>query len=78
MHTVIKGTKTVEEFKKKQEELENLAQKAYESHKMFCEDWRYGEPVKVWNEEGSEVCVQYESGKYWHYKDLDLPFPMWW
>ena len=57
---------------------EELMERAYESHKMGCKNWQEGRPVKAWFEEGCEICVEYESGKWWHYKDLELPFPTWW
>lgn len=60
------------------EELKELANLAYKRHKFFVENWTEGEPVKAWTDEDGNLCVQYESGKWWHYKDLDLPFPTWW
>lgn len=78
MNTVIKGCKTIEEFQKTQERMLQLAEKAYNAHKMFCEDWKEGEPIKAWFSDEAEICVEYESGNWWHYKDLDLPFLTWW
>ena len=77
MNTVIKGCKTIEEFKKKQQKLEKLAELAYKNHKSSVETWNEGEPIKAWYEDDSDICVEYESGKYWHYTDLDMPFITW-
>lgn len=51
---------------------------AFQRHSNEFGDWNEGEPIKIWSEENCEVCVKYESGKWWHYKDLDLPFPTFW
>lgn len=78
MNTVIKGTKTVQEFKEKQKKLTDLAELAYKRHKEAFEHWNEGEPVKAWFDSDNNVCVEYASGNWWHYKDLELPFPEWW
>lgn len=62
----------------RREDLEEITQLAYKRHKEFVDEWQEGEPVEAWKEEGCEICVKYESGKWWHYKDLELPFPTWW
>lgn len=78
MNTVIKGCKTIEEYQENQKKLAELAELAYQRHKKEFEEWQEGEPVKAWYDADGNVCVEYASGKYWHYKDLDLPFPTWW
>ena len=40
MNTVIKGTKTIAEFKQVREVMENLARENYARHKEACEDWQ--------------------------------------
>lgn len=60
-----------------QNKIEEIVNIAYKAHKSAVEQWRYGEPVEAeWNND-NVLCVKYESGKWWHYKDLDLPFPTW-
>lgn len=83
MNTVIRGCKTIEEFKETQKKMLELVDRAYSSHKSSMEHWQDGEPVKAWFEDGCDICVEYESGNWWHYKDLEmnsdrLPFPRWW
>ena len=49
MQTVVKGTKTIGEFKEKQQRLTDLAELAYQRHKFFCDNWKYAKmswPVK--------------------------------
>lgn len=58
--------------------IEELTELAYRRHKAGFGEWREGEPVKSWYDDDGNICVEYESGKWWHYKDLDLPFPTWW
>lgn len=78
MNTVIKGCKTIGEFKEAQQKLEELAELAYKNHKSSVENWNEGEPVKTWYDSNENVCIEYESGNYWHYTDLDMPFITWW
>ena len=67
MNIVIKGTKTIAEFKEVQAKMEQLALEAYENHKKAFEVWREGEIVKVWFDSSSNICIEYESGNWWHY-----------
>ena len=46
MNTVIKGTKTIAEYKRVREDMENLARANYARHKEAFEEWGEGEPVK--------------------------------
>ena len=47
MNTVIKGTKTIAEYKRVREDMENLARANYARHKEAFEEWREGEPITV-------------------------------
>lgn len=69
MHTVIKGTKTISEFKEAQKEMEKLAISLSESHKKTFDEWTYGKIKKVWFDSDSNLCIEYESGNWWHYND---------
>lgn len=39
-----------------------------EEHKKTFEFWREGGIVNYWEEENGVMCVQYESGNWWHYR----------
>lgn len=69
MHTVIKGTKTVEEFKKLRSFMEQRATECYQSHKQAFENWQEGDIAKVWIDKDGNICIEYESGNWWHYND---------
>lgn len=69
MNTVIKGTKTIAEYKRVREDMENLARANYARHKEAFEEWREGEPIKAWFDFEGNFCIEYESGKWWHYND---------
>ena len=69
MNTVIKGTKTIAEYKRVREDMENLARANYARHKEAFEEWGEGEPVKAWFDFEGNFCIEYESGKWWHYND---------
>lgn len=78
MKTVIKGVTSIEEYKMAKDAMEKQVLLAYERHMSFIKDWPHGKPVKAWFDKDGNICVEYESGKWWHYKYLDLPFPIWW
>ena len=59
-------------------ELLERAELAMKRHKEFVEEWKEGGVSEAWIDENNNLCVRYESGRWWHYKDLDLPFPTWW
>lgn len=69
MHTVIKGTKTVEEFKQLKAFLEKRAKELYTEHKNHWDTWRFGDIEKIWIDKDGFICIQYESGDWWHYND---------
>lgn len=48
MQTVIKGTKTIEEYKRVKATMEELAEKMSKAHQNACETWEHGEARKVW------------------------------
>ena len=57
---------------------DELMKLAYKRHQEVFEKWKYGKPVKAWKENGCQICVQYECGKWFHYKDFELTFPTFW
>ena len=69
VHTVIKGTKTIAEFKELREKMEQLTEVYFNNHKQAFENWENGEPVKAWWDSNSNLCIEYENGKWWHYNE---------
>lgn len=69
LHTVIKGTKTIAEFKELKEKMEHLTETYYNNHKSAWENWENGEPTKVWFDMDGNLCIEYENGKWWHYNE---------
>lgn len=51
--------------------MEQKAAEFYNRHKEAVEDWKEGEPVKVWFDfdMDNNLCIEYESGKCWHYNE---------
>lgn len=47
MNTVIKGTKSITEFKRKKSELTSMAEKHYADHVEISETWTHGRPFQV-------------------------------
>ena len=69
MKTVIKGTKTVEEYKRVKATMEELAEKMSKAHQNACETWEHGEVKKVWFDHSANLCIEYADGEWWHYND---------
>lgn len=69
MHTVIKGTKTIEEYKELKAYMEQRARECHESHKNAAGCWNEGGISKVWIDKDGILCIEYESGKWWHYNE---------
>lgn len=63
MNTVIKGTKTIAEYKELKSFMEQKAQEHYEAHKKACEHWNEGGIAKVWIDKDGYLCIEYESGR---------------
>jgi len=63
VHTVIKGTKTIEEFKALKASMEQRAKEHYAEHKKAFEDWQEGDISKVWIDKDGYICIECESGK---------------
>lgn len=69
MHTVIKGTSTVEEYKRLKAHMEQRAVECSMKHKQAFEEWREGDIEKVWLDGQGNLCIEYQSGNWWHYND---------
>ena len=67
MHTVIKGTETIAEYKKLKAYMEQRAREHYESHRKAVEHLQEGSISKVWIDGDGVLCIEYESGNWWHY-----------
>ena len=55
-----------EEFSMVRTKLDELANKAYNEHKKVFEKWEHGDIKKVWFEDMT-LCIEYESGRWFHY-----------
>ena len=69
MHTVIKSTKTIAEYKALKASMEQRAREHFESHRGAVGDWQGGDILKVWIDGDGVLCIEYESGKWWHYSE---------
>lgn len=81
MHTVIKGTQTIEEYKKWKGYLEEKAPEAYSQHKAMYEEWPHGEPVetRIYKGEMDDfVEITYQSGAIYHYRWTEDGQMLWW
>lgn len=37
-------------------------------HMQAFENWREGKVAKVWCDDDGILCIEYDSGNWWHYK----------
>lgn len=54
-----------------------LVDRIYQCHCSSIEEWQEGHPVESWIDRNGNICVRYESGKYWHYKPDGSGFTWW-
>lgn len=47
-------------------------------HTRACEHWKEGKVKKIWHDKDNILCVQYESGNWWHYRLNSLNEIEWW
>ena len=69
MDVVIKGTKTIEEFKQVKASMEERAERYSRRHIASCEHWQDGCPVKCWRGSYGSLWIEYESGNCWQYTE---------
>lgn len=48
-----------------------------QQHRQAFENWREGEISEYWTDENGNVCIRYESGKWWHYRGTDGVVEWW-
>jgi hypothetical protein len=69
MDCIIKGTKTIQEFKDIRASMEERAERYSKRHISACENWQEGLPVKCWRGQYGVLWIEYESGNCWQYKE---------
>ena len=55
-----------------------MAKECMEAHKKAFESWEEGGIAKVWRDEAGILCVEYDSGRWWHYRETDSGSFEWW
>lgn len=69
IEVVVKGTKTIEEFKRVREDMLKRAERYSRKHIASCENWQEGFPVKCWRGAFGVLWIEYESGHCWQYRE---------
>lgn len=54
------------------------AERAWLIHKSQCEKWQEGRPKETWEDNSGCLCVRYESGRWWHYRQNGSGGLEWW
>ena len=55
-----------------------FAAKCAKIHKQAAERWNDGKVVKVWKDKNNILCIAYESGRWWHYRQTRDSNIEWW
>lgn len=50
---------------------------AVTAHCTAYKRWTHGEPVEIWRDEYSFLCVRYEDGNWWHYRQTETGYEWW-
>lgn len=48
------------------------------AHRAAHTQWTHGEPVEIWRDEYYFLCVRYEDGNWWHYRQTETGGFEWW
>lgn len=48
------------------------------AHRAAHTQWTHGEPVELWRDEYTFLCVRYEDGSWWHYRQTETGGFEWW
>lgn len=51
---------------------------AISAHCTAHKRWTHGEPVEIWRDEYYFLCVRYEDGNWWHYRQTETGDVEWW
>ena len=51
---------------------------AVNAHYRAHQRWTHGDPVKIWRDEYYFLCVKYEDGSWWHYRQTETGGFEWW
>ncbi|MBZ0313470.1 hypothetical protein K7185_13425 [Clostridium butyricum] len=46
-------------------------------HKKAFEKWNEGSILKYWYDNSNVLCVQYDSGNWWHYRINEYTLEWW-
>ena len=49
----------------------------WKRHKEAVENWKEGEPVRTWQDDDGAFCIEYESGRWWHYVKVNGSVEWW-
>lgn len=50
---------------------------AVTTHCTAHKRWTHGEPVEIWKDEYCFLCVRYEDGNWWHYRQTETGYEWW-
>lgn len=67
MHVVVKGAEGIDEYILLKQKIKHQATQ-YANQHMSAGQWTEGDPVKTWMDNDANICIEYTSGKIYHYK----------
>jgi hypothetical protein len=60
---------TAKDYKKTKALIEQRAVECAETHRKAFENWQEGGVKKIWIDSDGNICIEYDSGKWWHYNE---------
>lgn len=57
--------------------IKQIANHYYQKHKLAFSNWKDGEIKKVWLDTNHNICIEYESGNWWHYRLIGNTLEWW-
>lgn len=51
--------------------------RAISAHCAAHKQWTHGDLVEIWRDEYYFLCVRYEDGSWWHYRQTENGFEWW-
>lgn len=56
---------------------DNFVERCVKAHMAAFEVWPHGLIKETWTDEGGNLCIRYQDGMYWRYKEEDGHI-IWW
>lgn len=77
INTVIKHTQSIAEYKAVRADMLKRTEQYSTQHMQAVSNWEYGNPIKCWLSGDNDLCIEYASGQWWHYRETAEGLQWW-